>query len=215
MFGTIPPPSVPNPDNIENPNRVEHVFELDTTTNNGTNNVINNVVGKDDLHQLLDSRGGSHVINISQIDVEDFTSWKDSDSDVGDDTNSSSEFLADLNAQFHDRALLANQKRVKAFIAIAKDEPVMGKTDTRSGQWVEITIKRGKRKETISLKEIVFTKGENSPSKTLPDITFDTKSVDDKQVPLPPLPKLLGVEPIGISYDVIPPADMIQTYSLR
>nr|GEY64951.1 hypothetical protein [Tanacetum cinerariifolium] len=77
MFGTIPLPSVPNPGNIGNLNRVEHVFELDTTNNNGTNNVINNVVGKDDLHQLLDSRGGSHVTNISQLDVEDFTSWKD------------------------------------------------------------------------------------------------------------------------------------------
>nr|GEY80275.1 hypothetical protein [Tanacetum cinerariifolium]GEY80347.1 hypothetical protein [Tanacetum cinerariifolium] len=162
-----------------------------------------------------------------------------SDSDVGDDTNSSSEFLADLNAQFHDRALLANQKRfykrsgrvclakkpmdkcnetcfacgkqghfqkelsknksekglvaesfdcdeesvsseykgvtrVKAFIVIAEDELVVGKTDARSGG-------RGKMKETISLKEIVFTKGENSPSKTLPDITSDTKSVDDNQ----------------------------------
>ncbi|GJS81597.1 retrovirus-related pol polyprotein from transposon TNT 1-94 [Tanacetum coccineum] len=35
----------------------------------------------------------------------------DSDSDVEEDTRSSSEFLADLNAEFHDRALLANQKR--------------------------------------------------------------------------------------------------------
>ncbi|GJV02556.1 retrovirus-related pol polyprotein from transposon TNT 1-94 [Tanacetum coccineum] len=33
------------------------------------------------------------------------------DSDVEEDTRSSSEFLTDLNAEFHDRALLANQKR--------------------------------------------------------------------------------------------------------
>ncbi|GJV40002.1 hypothetical protein Tco_1418442 [Tanacetum coccineum] len=33
------------------------------------------------------------------------------DSDVEEDTRSSSEILADLNAEFHDRALLANQKR--------------------------------------------------------------------------------------------------------
>ncbi|GJU42727.1 hypothetical protein Tco_1195684 [Tanacetum coccineum] len=36
---------------------------------------------------------------------------QDSDSDVEEDTRSSSEFLADLDAEFHYRALLANQKR--------------------------------------------------------------------------------------------------------
>nr|GEX90617.1 hypothetical protein [Tanacetum cinerariifolium] len=34
-----------------------------------------------------------------------------SDSDVEEDTRSSSEFLTDLNAEFHDRALLSSQKR--------------------------------------------------------------------------------------------------------
>ncbi|GJR30033.1 hypothetical protein Tco_1106265 [Tanacetum coccineum] len=94
---------------------------------------------------------------------------QDSNSDVEGDTMSSSELLADLNTEFHDRALLANQKRfykrsgrdeeslssedegvtkVKAFMAIANDEPVTGKADARSGQWVEITIK--KRKNLLS-----------------------------------------------------------------
>ncbi|GJT02579.1 hypothetical protein Tco_0823748 [Tanacetum coccineum] len=36
---------------------------------------------------------------------------RDSDSDVKEDTMSSSEFLADLNVEFHDRALLASQRR--------------------------------------------------------------------------------------------------------
>ncbi|GJV44242.1 hypothetical protein Tco_1428778 [Tanacetum coccineum] len=70
---------------------------------------------------------------------------KDSDSDVEEDTTSSKEFLADLNLEFHDKALLANQKRfykrsgkdegttaVKAFMAIAEDEPDVGKIDSRS-----------------------------------------------------------------------------------
>ncbi|GJZ54839.1 hypothetical protein Tco_0610032 [Tanacetum coccineum] len=35
--------------------------------------------------------------------------------------------------------------RVKAFINIAEDEPVVGKTDARSGQWVEITMKKVQR----------------------------------------------------------------------
>nr|GEW46495.1 retrovirus-related Pol polyprotein from transposon TNT 1-94 [Tanacetum cinerariifolium] len=37
---------------------------------------------------------------------------EDNDSDVKEDTKSSVEFLANLNAEFHDRALLANQKRI-------------------------------------------------------------------------------------------------------
>nr|GEW13708.1 hypothetical protein [Tanacetum cinerariifolium] len=216
MSGTIPLPTVSNPGNTENPNRVETVFEPDTANNNGTKNIINNVVGEDDLPNF-DFRGDSHVINVPQLDVGDFTSWKDrflvyldglepfllgilengpfvpksiastpknflpkpqkqwtaddrklanqdkrlksiiilcipndtmkvdSDSYVEEGTGSNSEFLADLNAEFHDRALLANQKRmnniypfedegvtrVKAFIAIAEDELTVGKTDAR------------------------------------------------------------------------------------
>ncbi|GKD80683.1 hypothetical protein Tco_1347522 [Tanacetum coccineum] len=39
------------------------------------------------------------------------TCSQDSDSDVEEDTRSSSEFLVDLNVEFHDRTLLTNQKR--------------------------------------------------------------------------------------------------------
>ncbi|GJZ51628.1 hypothetical protein Tco_0606143, partial [Tanacetum coccineum] len=169
---------------------------------------------------------------------------EDSDSDVEEDTRSNSEFLADLNAEFHDRALLANQKRstkdqeelvqlknpwtslmkqylsskdegvttVKAFMAIAEDEQAVGKADARSGQWVEITMKRrGKRKETNSLKEIMFTTEEKSPTETAPKVTSNTGSECDNQEPLPPLPKLSGAESIGTSNDVIPLADLTQT----
>nr|GEZ98573.1 retrovirus-related Pol polyprotein from transposon TNT 1-94 [Tanacetum cinerariifolium] len=31
---------------------------------------------------------------------------------------------------------------IKAFMAIAKDEPSVGKADARSGQWVDITMKK-------------------------------------------------------------------------
>ncbi|GKD37970.1 hypothetical protein Tco_1258177 [Tanacetum coccineum] len=37
---------------------------------------IQNVVNED-LPQLLDLRGGSHVIDVLAFDVEDFSSWKD------------------------------------------------------------------------------------------------------------------------------------------
>ncbi|GJV16325.1 hypothetical protein Tco_1361648 [Tanacetum coccineum] len=212
---------------------------------------------------------------------------QDSDSDVEEDQRSSSEFLADLNAEFHERALLVNQKRVKykgpkaeiailrkkiyvmskgksekwldvesfnwdkelvsfedegitkvkAFMAIIKDESFVGKADARSGQWVEIIMKktsskvtldqlltdqfpgnivptlgrRGKRKETISSKEIVFTKADESPAETTPEITSDSESEYDEQEPLPLLPKLSRAEPIGTSSDVLTLADLTQT----
>ncbi|GJY64588.1 retrovirus-related pol polyprotein from transposon TNT 1-94 [Tanacetum coccineum] len=37
--------------------------------------------------------------------------WQDSDSDVEEDQRTSNEFIADLNAEYHERALLENQKR--------------------------------------------------------------------------------------------------------
>ncbi|GJT47292.1 retrovirus-related pol polyprotein from transposon TNT 1-94 [Tanacetum coccineum] len=88
---------------------------------------------------------------------------EDSDSDIEEDTRISSEFLYDVYVEFHDRALLANHNRfykrsgrdkesvssedervtkVKAFMAIIEDEPAIGKGDARSGQWVEITMKK-------------------------------------------------------------------------
>nr|GFA33747.1 hypothetical protein [Tanacetum cinerariifolium] len=101
------------------------------TTN--TTNVSQSVVNEN-LPQLLDSRGGSHVINVIAFDKEDFTSWKvrdikitiqasnskalisnhqfqDNDSDAEEDQRTSNEFMADLNAKYHERALLENQKR--------------------------------------------------------------------------------------------------------
>nr|GEZ97003.1 hypothetical protein [Tanacetum cinerariifolium] len=121
---------------------------------------------------------------------------KDSDSDVKEDQRTNNKFIADLNTEYHERALLANQKifnkrsgrvgfarkpiektketcfvygktghfqkdsesfdwdeesvsledegttGIKAFMAIAKDEPSVGKADARSGQWVDITMKK-------------------------------------------------------------------------
>ncbi|GJW06081.1 hypothetical protein Tco_1568504, partial [Tanacetum coccineum] len=108
------------------PRMVENVFKDDNVNNNGTNNATAHVVGEEDLPQLLDSKGGSHVINVLQLYVKDFTSSKDSftsktlisntyfqdnDLDVEEDTRSSNEFLADLNVEFHDRALLTNKNR--------------------------------------------------------------------------------------------------------
>ncbi|GJY42380.1 hypothetical protein Tco_0429650 [Tanacetum coccineum] len=287
MSGTIPAPLVPNYGNTRNTNRVEDAFQTDTTNNTGTNNVTQNVVTKD-LLQLFNSRGGSHIINVSSFDVDDFSSWKDRflvylDGHEGPfetrDTNIAAlilkfnaskalegekvlgtftklkillndletkcvsipqaevnativtqmlrktqgaalTFLVDLNVEFHDRAILVNQKRfykrlgrdeesisskdegvsgVKALMDIVEVETTVGKTDASKvtldqllteqvpGNIVRALGGRGKRKETISSKEIK---------------------------PLPPLLKLSGVGPIGTSIDVIPPADLIQTLTI-
>ncbi|GJV78872.1 hypothetical protein Tco_1514742 [Tanacetum coccineum] len=75
MSGTIPPIPPPlgstgNP----NPNRVD-TMPNDTINTTTTTNVAQNAVAEN-LPQLLDSRGGSHVTNIPEFDKEDFTSWK-------------------------------------------------------------------------------------------------------------------------------------------
>ncbi|GKC61704.1 retrovirus-related pol polyprotein from transposon TNT 1-94 [Tanacetum coccineum] len=58
--------------------------------------------------------------------------------------------------------------RIRAFMAIAEDGPSVGKADARSGQWVNITIKK---------------------------ITSDSESECETQEPLSPLPKLKRVAP--------------------
>ncbi|GJR36349.1 hypothetical protein Tco_1212033 [Tanacetum coccineum] len=78
MSGTVPHiplPPVTNTGNAGSPNRFDTILN-DNNNNTGTNNVIPNVVAED-LLQPLDSRGGSHVKNVPEYDIEDFSSWKD------------------------------------------------------------------------------------------------------------------------------------------
>nr|GEZ36450.1 hypothetical protein [Tanacetum cinerariifolium] len=186
--------------------------------------------------------------------------FQDSDSDVEKDQRTSNELMADLTAEYHKRALLANQKRsgrgllaesfnwddefvslddegstkIRAFMAIVEDEPSVGKADARSGQWVDITMKKtcskvtldqllfeqvprnivkvlgrkGRRKEKISSKEIVFTKGDESSSVLTPEITSDSEFECDSQEPLSPLLKLIGATSYGTSERVISLSDL-------
>ncbi|GJS87579.1 hypothetical protein Tco_0770215, partial [Tanacetum coccineum] len=69
----IPPPLGTNPSNAGSHNRV-HTILNDNTTNTGTNNVTPNVDVDEDLPQLLDTKRGSHVTNVPEFDVENFTS---------------------------------------------------------------------------------------------------------------------------------------------
>ncbi|GJS45128.1 retrovirus-related pol polyprotein from transposon TNT 1-94 [Tanacetum coccineum] len=184
----------------------------------------------------------------------------------------SNESMADLNAEYHEQALMANKKsfykrsgrriddmtkgksekgkkekeksekgliaesfdwddesvfsndegttKNREFMAITQDEPLVGKADERSGKWVDITIKKyleilskalggkGRRKEKISSKEVVFTKADESSSMLAPEITSHSESECDTQEPLPPLPKLIGAAPIGTSGSLISLTDL-------
>ncbi|GJY14861.1 retrovirus-related pol polyprotein from transposon TNT 1-94 [Tanacetum coccineum] len=78
MFGTVPPISPPldaDTGNTSSPNRVD-TMPTNNINNTTTNNVAQNVVDEN-LPQLLNSRGGSHVTNVHAFDIEDFSSWKD------------------------------------------------------------------------------------------------------------------------------------------
>nr|GEY52717.1 hypothetical protein [Tanacetum cinerariifolium] len=216
----------------------------------------------------------------------------DSDSDVEEDQRTNNEFMTDLNAEYHERALLENQKRfykrsgrvgsarkpldksketcfacgklghfqkdcpssktstpsypssnnsfnkpkpytpyfnqtssqnsddegitkIRALMAISEDEPSVGNVDASkvtldqllSEQVPRNIIKalgrKGRRKEKISFKEVVFTKADGSSSIPAPEITSDLESECETQEPLPPLPKLIGVTPSGISESLI------------
>nr|GEV16566.1 retrovirus-related Pol polyprotein from transposon TNT 1-94 [Tanacetum cinerariifolium] len=107
------------------------------------------------------------------------------------------------------------------------------KADARSGQWVDITMKKtcskvtldqlhsekvhgnivralggkGRRKEKISSKEVAFTKADESLYVLAPEITFDSESECDCQEPLPRLPKLIGATPSGTSESLISLSD--------
>ncbi|GJV35729.1 retrovirus-related pol polyprotein from transposon TNT 1-94 [Tanacetum coccineum] len=70
---------------------------------------------------------------------------------------------------------------------------------------------RGKKKDTISSKDVLFSKADESPFETAPEITSDSEFECDIQEPLPPLPKLLGAEPNDTSKDDISLADLTLT----
>ncbi|GJU31780.1 hypothetical protein Tco_1175369 [Tanacetum coccineum] len=81
MSGTIPPippllrTGLGSPSN-PNANRVDTMPNNDTTNPSPTINESQSVDDDLLLPQLLDFRGGSHIINIPTFDKDDFTSWK-------------------------------------------------------------------------------------------------------------------------------------------
>nr|GEW91838.1 hypothetical protein [Tanacetum cinerariifolium] len=93
--------------------------------------------------------------------------------------------------------------KVKAFMAIADEEPSVGKNDAISG--------KRKKKDTISSKEVVCSKAFESLSKIIPEIYFDFESECENLKPLPLLPKLIWAEPTTASSDILTLADLTQT----
>ncbi|GJZ38969.1 ribonuclease H-like domain-containing protein, partial [Tanacetum coccineum] len=272
----IPPPFGASSGNPGSPN-VNRVDTMPTTAdplNTTTTTNVAQSVADENLPQLLDSRGGTHVTNVPAFDKEEFMSWKvrfsvffdgiepyllktlfktakeiwndfilahegpfdtrdtkiaalrlkfnafkslkgekvlgtftrlkcllnnlenngvtipqaevnatfDSDSNAEEDQRTSNEFMVDLNAEIDDltkgksekgkidkgkseKGLIAESfdwdeeyvssedegtTRIRAFMAIAKDEPLVGKADARSGQWVDITMKKDQRKNMVN-----------------------------------------------------------------
>ncbi|GJR69811.1 retrovirus-related pol polyprotein from transposon TNT 1-94 [Tanacetum coccineum] len=82
--------------------------------------------------------------------------------------------------------------RIRDFMAIAEDEPSVGKADARSCQWVDITMK----------------KADVSTFESAPMITSDSEDDSDIQEPLPPLPKLTRADPSGASKSLISLSDL-------
>ncbi|GJX32168.1 hypothetical protein Tco_0242023 [Tanacetum coccineum] len=79
----IPPPLGADTGNTNSPNRV-YTIPNDNINNTTTNNVAQNVVDEN-LHQLLYSRGDSHVTNVPEFDKEDNYNNESSDDDNDDD----------------------------------------------------------------------------------------------------------------------------------
>ncbi|GKE86704.1 hypothetical protein Tco_1560446 [Tanacetum coccineum] len=79
MYGTIPPISPPFGTSSGNPgspnaNRVDTMPITNDPINTSTTTNVTQSVTDENLPQLLDSRGGSHVTNVPAFYKEDFTS---------------------------------------------------------------------------------------------------------------------------------------------
>nr|GEY58376.1 hypothetical protein [Tanacetum cinerariifolium] len=139
--------------------------------------------------------------------------------DVEEDQRTINEFMPDLNAEYHKRALLDDESvssddeestKIRAFMEIAEDEPSVGKANERSvlGNIVKALGGKDRRKEKNSSKEVIFTKADESSSMIAPEITSDSESECDLHEPLPPLPKLIGAAPSSTSKSLIYLSDL-------
>ncbi|GJS75937.1 retrovirus-related pol polyprotein from transposon TNT 1-94 [Tanacetum coccineum] len=109
---------------------------------------------------------------------------------------------------------LSNLENTGPLIALFKMKP-LGKvtldqllSEQVPGNIVKALSRKGRRKEKISSKEVVFTKADGSSSVLAPEITSDSESECDSQESLPPLPKLIGAAPSGTLDSLISLSDL-------
>nr|GEX19661.1 hypothetical protein [Tanacetum cinerariifolium] len=167
MSGTVPhiPPSLGTSSGNPGSPNVNRVDTMPTTTSpintTTTKNVSQVLLMRISFDFLIQEEGlmsqmflhlTKRILQVEKLDVEE-------------DQRTSNEFIADLNAEYNKRALLENLEKglivksfnwneasftsedegttkIKAFMAIAEDEPSVRKADVRSGQWVDITMKK-------------------------------------------------------------------------
>nr|GEU87605.1 reverse transcriptase domain-containing protein [Tanacetum cinerariifolium] len=170
----IPPPLGTSSGNPSSPN-VNRVDTKPTTTdpiNTTTTTNVSQSVVDENLLQLLDSRGG----------IDDLTNGN-SEKEKNEKGNSENGLIVE-SFDWDEESVSTEDERttkIKAFMAIAEDEPSIGKADARSGQWVYISMKK---------------------------VTFDSESECETQKPLPPLPKLIGATPTGTLDSLISLSDL-------
>ncbi|GJT70265.1 hypothetical protein Tco_1029551 [Tanacetum coccineum] len=92
--------------------------------------------------------------------------------------------------------------KIRAFMSIAEDEPFVGKANARSGQWVDITMKKTCSK--VTLNQLLSEKIPSNNVKAL----GGRESNCETQEPLPPLPKLIGAAPTGTLDSLISLSDL-------
>ncbi|GKC28893.1 retrovirus-related pol polyprotein from transposon TNT 1-94, partial [Tanacetum coccineum] len=145
MSGTvppIPPPFGANTGNPSSPIRAGNPTDTinnPTTTNVRANNSIKNdtlasLYGKYNykeglIDQIYESESTRFTLQGSKALIPNPT-MQESDFEIKEDQRSSSEFLADLNAEFHKRALIANQRRFyKRFGRVGSQKKSMDKSN--------------------------------------------------------------------------------------
>nr|GEX68882.1 hypothetical protein [Tanacetum cinerariifolium] len=147
MSGSLPPIPLPlgtssgsmgNP----NPNRVDTMPKNDTPNTTPTTNVDQNIVDEN-LPQILDSKGGSHVTNVPEFDKEEFT--KDGPFVSMSSLSTSNNPLPKLQNQWSNiESRLANQdKRLKSIIISCLQNDVMKyviKCKTTKEMWNDLIL---------------------------------------------------------------------------
>nr|GEV63254.1 hypothetical protein [Tanacetum cinerariifolium] len=196
----IPPPFKTSFGNPGSPN-VNWIDMMPTTTdpiNTTTTTNMSQSVLDENLLQLLVSRGGSHVTN-------------DSNSDVEEDQRTNNEFMLSIMKELYweirrgfIRGLTGlgrqgnhwiNSKKpvllvgnlsdkgstkIRAFMAIAEDEPSIRKADARSSQWIDLTMKKTE-KSPVVLKPCSNKKADSSTEQLFLTLMEEVKGLKRKK----------------------------------